>query len=71
LKRAIQKYIEDPIAEEMLKAAFVDGSQIRVTRKGDDLDFEEIDRKEVVKPAKKEAGQTPEKGMQATESIES
>ncbi len=70
LKRAIQKYIEDPIAEEMLKGIFNDGSQIQVKRKDDALDFVEVERKEVVKPAKKENGRPTEKGKEATEIIE-
>jgi ATP-dependent Clp protease ATP-binding subunit ClpC len=41
LKRMIQKFIEDPIAEELLKGIFSDGSQIRVKKKGDALSFEE------------------------------
>jgi len=39
LKRAIQKYVEDPIAEEMLKGNFPDGSSITVKKKGDKLSF--------------------------------
>ncbi|MBN2413158.1 ATP-dependent Clp protease ATP-binding subunit [candidate division KSB1 bacterium] len=41
LKRTIQKYIEDPIAEELLKGNFMDGSVIRVKKKGEGLDFSE------------------------------
>ena len=35
LKRTIQKYVEDPNAEEMLKGNFSDGSSINVKKKGD------------------------------------
>jgi len=45
LKRTIQKYIEDPIAEEILKGNFSDGSRIQVKKKGDDLDFNEVGRR--------------------------
>ncbi|MBN2088960.1 ATP-dependent Clp protease ATP-binding subunit [candidate division KSB1 bacterium] len=45
LKRTIQKYIEDAIAEEMLKGNFADGSCIEVRRKGDHLEFIETQRK--------------------------
>ena len=45
LKRTIQKYIEDPIAEEMLKGNFSDGSRIQVKKKGDGLDFSELGRR--------------------------
>jgi ATP-dependent Clp protease ATP-binding subunit ClpC len=30
LKRALQKYVEDPLAEEMLKGRFSEGSTIRI-----------------------------------------
>jgi ATP-dependent Clp protease ATP-binding subunit ClpC len=50
LKRTIQKYIEDPIAEELLKGAFVDGSQIEVRKKGDKLEFMEVAR--IILPVK-------------------
>jgi ATP-dependent Clp protease ATP-binding subunit ClpC len=46
LRRAIQKYVEDPIAEEILKGKFSDGSKIKVKRKGEELIFVEDDRKE-------------------------
>ena len=46
LRRTIQKYIEDPIAEEILRGNFSDGSRIQVKKKGDDLDFNEIGRRE-------------------------
>jgi len=46
LKRTIQKYIEDPIAEEILRGNFSDGSRIQVKKKGDELDFNEIGRRE-------------------------
>ena len=45
LKRTIQKYIEDPIAEEILRGNFSDGSRIQVKKKGDGLDFNEVGRR--------------------------
>ena len=45
LKRTIQKYLEDPLAEEILKGKFRDGSHIQVRKKGDKLEFVEIGRK--------------------------
>ena len=42
LKRTIQKYVEDPIAEEILKGNFTDGSRIQVKKKGDALEFIEM-----------------------------
>lgn len=41
LKRAIQKFIEDPLASEILKGRFPDGSSIKVRCKGDKLSFAE------------------------------
>ena len=47
LKRAIQKFIEDPIADELLKGNFSDGSCIQIKMKNKtELSFSEVDRKE-------------------------
>jgi ATP-dependent Clp protease ATP-binding subunit ClpC len=47
LKRAIQKLIEDPIVDELLKGTFNDGSVIQIKMKNkDELSLIEIDRKE-------------------------
>lgn len=47
LKRAIQKLIEDPIVDELLKGVFNDGSIIQIKMKNkDELSLTEIDRKE-------------------------
>ncbi|MCB0282244.1 MAG: ATP-dependent Clp protease ATP-binding subunit [Calditrichae bacterium] len=47
LKRAIQKYLEDPIADELLKGTFKEGSIIQVKMKSKtELAFTEIERKE-------------------------
>ncbi|CAI8003035.1 Chaperone protein ClpB [Geodia barretti] len=40
LRRAIQKMIEDPLAEEIIMGHFVDGYTVRVSKKGDTLNFE-------------------------------
>jgi len=45
LKRTIQKFLEDPLAEELLRGKFQDGSNIQVRKKGEGLDFVEIGRK--------------------------
>ncbi|MDZ7340622.1 MAG: ATP-dependent Clp protease ATP-binding subunit [candidate division KSB1 bacterium] len=42
LKRTIQKFVEDPIAEEILKGNFSDGSRILVKKRGDGLSFSEM-----------------------------
>lgn len=44
LKRTIQRFVENPIAEEILKGTFADGSRIRVKKKGNELAFEEVER---------------------------
>ena len=41
LKRAIQRFIEDPLATEILKGRFGDGAQIKIRVKGDELAFSE------------------------------
>jgi len=44
VKRTIRKYIEDPIAEDLLKGRFQDGSHIFVRRKDDALKFVEKEK---------------------------
>jgi ATP-dependent Clp protease ATP-binding subunit ClpA len=39
LKRAIQRLLEDPFAEFILKGQIPPGSAVKVTRKDDQLDF--------------------------------
>jgi ATP-dependent Clp protease ATP-binding subunit ClpC len=41
LRRAVQKYVEDPVAEDILKGVFQNGSKVKVklNRKKDGLDF--------------------------------
>ena len=39
LRRAIQRYIEDPLSEEILRRKIPKGSTIEVVQKGDKLDF--------------------------------
>ncbi len=58
LRRTIQKFIEDPIAEEILKGKFRDGSQILVKKKGNELDFTEVGRKKI-KASKNKNKQKP------------
>jgi ATP-dependent Clp protease ATP-binding subunit ClpC len=64
LRRTIQKYIEDPIAEDILRGKFSDGSQIMVKKKGDALDFTEDGRKPV------KTGKNQNKQRPKTEEIE-
>jgi ATP-dependent Clp protease ATP-binding subunit ClpC len=39
LKRTIQKIVEDPLAEEILQGRFTTSSKVRITKKGDGLNF--------------------------------
>ncbi|MDO9465258.1 MAG: ATP-dependent Clp protease ATP-binding subunit [bacterium] len=48
LQRAIQRYIEDPLSEEMLRNKISKGSIIEVVQKGDKLDFN-IKKREAAK----------------------
>lgn len=51
LKRAIQKYLEDPMSEEILKGTFKEHSKILITHRGDEeqLHFENIGPQETDK----------------------
>ena len=41
LKRTIQRFLEDPLASEIIAKKYKDGSKIKVTRKNDELIFEQ------------------------------
>ena len=41
LKRTMQKMLEDPLAEDILNGKFGEGSRIRVTKKGEQLVFDD------------------------------
>jgi len=43
LKRMIQRYLEDPLSEEILSGKFDDGAMIRVGHEGDALTFTAVD----------------------------
>ena len=68
LKRVIQKYIEDSIAEEILRGKFGDGSKIQVKRKGENLEFVELER--IVIPAKAGNGASEESASPEAETRE-
>jgi ATP-dependent Clp protease ATP-binding subunit ClpC len=55
LKRAIQRLLEDPFAEYILRGQLPGGAEIRVTRKGDVLDFEALPNGPVAAPPAAEA----------------
>jgi ATP-dependent Clp protease ATP-binding subunit ClpC len=40
LKRTIQRFLEDPLASEIISKRFKDGSQVKVSRKNEELIFE-------------------------------
>jgi ATP-dependent Clp protease ATP-binding subunit ClpC len=40
LKRTIQRFVEDPLAQEIISKKFIEGSRIKVTRKNGELIFE-------------------------------
>ncbi len=49
LKRAIQRYIEDPLAELVLRGKFKGPSRCEVRRNGEELTFEDISSREAKK----------------------
>jgi ATP-dependent Clp protease ATP-binding subunit ClpC len=51
LRRALQKYIEDPLAEEILKGKFGDGSKVRVkfNKKAEELRFVDASKRKAMK----------------------
>ena len=53
LERSIQKMLEDPLAEEILQGRFGEGSRIRVTKRGEELVFDEERREDTSERMKK------------------
>jgi ATP-dependent Clp protease ATP-binding subunit ClpC len=51
LRRALQKHVEDPLAEEILKGKFVDGSRVKVkfNKKTEELRFSDATKRKTVK----------------------
>ena len=39
LKRTIQRFLEDPLAEEIIKGSYKNGAKVKVTAKADHLEF--------------------------------
>jgi ATP-dependent Clp protease ATP-binding subunit ClpC len=68
LRRALQRYIEDPVAEELMKGKFGDNSIIKVTagKKGDGLKFKESN-KEILSQRKKDKEEKQQKKKQELE----
>jgi len=48
LRRAVEKYLEDPLAEELIKGQFQEGGTVTVKVKGEELIFQEVNSKKVV-----------------------
>ena len=60
VKRTLRKYVEDPIAEELLREKFRDGSHIIVKFKSSKLVFEEMEKDQPRKVSKKSVDKTKE-----------
>ena len=54
LRRAVEKHLEDPLAEELIRGQFQDGGTIQVRIKGDELIFQETSSKELAEHSEKE-----------------
>ena len=54
LKRAIQKYIEDPLAEEIIKSKITEGDKIKVDYKAneEELKFDIVKQKKAIVKSK-------------------
>ena len=39
MRRAVEKYLEDPLAEEILRGTLIEGDPVHVTADGDKLVF--------------------------------
>ena len=51
LRRAVEHYLEDPLAEAIIRGTVKDGEPIRVVVKDDKLEFEEIEPSEPASPS--------------------
>ncbi len=71
LNRAIQRYIEDPVAEELMKNKYGDNSIIKVTagKKGDELKFKEVNKK-IIEQRKKEKEEKKQQKQQEQQELE-
>ena len=61
LRRTIQKMVEDALAEDILKGRFADGSVIRISQKGNEIVFNEVERKKPKKSDKDDEKEKPHK----------
>lgn len=67
LKRAIQKYIEDPLAEELLEHKKVEGSTIKIkmNKKRDDLEFDWVEAEAKAPEASDSSDETKDESEEA------
>ena len=52
MRRAVERYLEDPMAEEILRGSFKAGDQVHVTREGEKLSFKVSEASGGTPPAK-------------------
>jgi ATP-dependent Clp protease ATP-binding subunit ClpC len=65
MRRAIQRWIEDPLSELVLRGKFRPGSVIRVTKRGDEMGFEAVRPGEPAPEAEAEAAPEEKTGTAA------
>ena len=53
--------VEDALAEDILKGRFADGSVIRISQKGNEIVFNEVERKKPKKSDKDDEKEKPHK----------
>jgi len=53
MRRTIERYIEDPLAEELLKGTIIDGNLVKVRVKENNLFFDSAPKTEAIKPQEK------------------
>jgi len=54
LRRAMEKHLEDPLAEELIRGQFQEGGTIQVKVKGEELTFHEVNSKTLAEDSEKE-----------------
>jgi hypothetical protein len=60
MRRAIQRFIEDPLSELVLRGKFQSGSTIRVTKRGEEMGFEMVRPDEAVPEEGEDLPPSPE-----------
>jgi ATP-dependent Clp protease ATP-binding subunit ClpC len=62
MRRAIQRFIEDPLSEQVLRGKFKSGVTVRVTKRGDEMGFEAVRPDEVASATEEEPPHEEETG---------